>query len=295
MDLYESLASLAENEEGFGLALGVFDGVHLGHQAVINAARGVGSTGVLTFDPHPVDILAPSRSPRRILANLEHKKRILATLGVDFLVVIDFTHDFAAQEAESFAAELLATGVSRLTAGEDWTFGKKRGGDMIRLAEWAKERAEVIAVPAVLHDGERISSTRIRQALSDQKLDQAADLLGRPYSVFGEVVKGKQLGRTIGFPTANVAVSEEQLPPNGVYLIEGNGTRGVANIGVRPTVDQSSRRSLEVHLFSDEIPNAYGWPLEVSFLEKIRDEKKFPSLDELKVQIARDIAHAKNS
>jgi riboflavin kinase/FMN adenylyltransferase len=118
-------------------------------------------------------------------------------------------------------------------------------------------------------------------------------MLGRPYSVFGEVVKGRQLGRTLGFPTANVTVSEEQLPPNGVYVVEGNGMKGVANIGTRPTVDDSMRRSLEVHLLSDEVPMEYGWDLEVGFLEKIRDELKFSTVEELKVQIGKDVELAK--
>ena len=154
---------------------------------------------------------------------------------------------------------------------------------MDRLAEWGNEYdVEVSAIGPVKLDGERISSTRIRQCLRDGNFVGAVAMLGRPYSVFGEVVKGRHLGRTIGFPTANVAVSEEQLPPNGVYVVEGDGIRGVANTGTRPTVDDSSRRSLEVHLFSGDIPMEYGWDLEVCFLEKIREEQKFDSIDELK-------------
>lgn len=280
---------------GFGLALGVFDGVHLGHQAVIDAARGAGLVGVLTFDPHPVQVLAPDRAPRRILSNLEHKKRILESIGVDFLVVIEFTEEFAAREAWEFGRELLGCGVSHLSAGEDWSFGKARRGTMDLLSEMGRESGvEVTSVAAVGRGGERISSTRIRECLKNDDLEGAADLLGRPYSVFGEVVSGKQLGRTIGVPTANVSVSGEQLPPNGVYRIEGNGMAGVANIGTRPTVDESARRSLEVHLLSDNVPNSYGWWLEVSFLEKIREERKFDSLESLKEQILKDIAHARN-
>ncbi|YCM44450.1 riboflavin biosynthesis protein RibF [Verrucomicrobiaceae bacterium 227] len=294
MHIYSSLAELAESESGFGLALGVFDGVHLGHQAVIEAARGFGKVGVLTFDPHPVQVLAPGRAPRRILANLEHKKRILDAMGLDFMVVMEFTKEFAGREARDFGQELLACGAVRLSAGEDWSFGKARSGNMTLLAEWGRDAGvEVAAVKAVSLEGGRISSTRIRACLQNDDLGGASRLLGRPYSVFGEVVKGRQLGRTIGVPTANVAVSEEQLPPNGVYRIEGNGIAGVANIGTRPTVDDSGRRSLEVHLFSDEVPDSYGWWLEVGFLAKIRDERKFASIEELKAQIFEDIAHAK--
>jgi riboflavin kinase/FMN adenylyltransferase len=294
VQVFENLNELSETDESFGLALGVFDGVHLGHQAVLTAARGFEKLGVLTFEPHPVQVLAPDRAPRRILANLEHKKRILQSLGVDFVVIVNFTREFAAREAGGFAEQLFASGVKRLAAGEDWSFGKERVGNMTRLAEWGGEAGvEISAVGAVKLDGERISSTRIRQCLRDENLEGAAAMLGRPYSVFGEVVKGRQLGRTLGFPTANVTVSEEQLPPNGVYVVEGNGMKGVANIGTRPTVDDSMRRSLEVHLFSDEVPMEYGWDLEVGFLEKIRDELKFSTVEELKVQIGKDVELAK--
>ncbi len=294
MQVFNSLEELTEAGFSFGLALGVFDGVHLGHQAVLDAARGFDKLGVLTFEPHPVQVLAPDRAPRRILANLEHKKRILESLGVDFVVIVNFTRGFAAKDARCFADELFETGVKRLSAGEDWNFGKGREGNMDRLAEWGNEsNIEVSAIGPVKLDGERISSTRIRQCLRDGNFDGAVAMLGRPYSVYGEVVKGRHLGRTIGFPTANVSVNEEQLPPNGVYIIEGNGIRGVANTGTRPTVDDSSRRSLEVHLFCGDVPMAYGWDLEVCFLEKIREEQKFGSIDELKAQIARDVEIAK--
>lgn len=296
MQVFNGLGDLSARDLSFGLALGVFDGVHLGHQAVLDAARGEDRVGVLTFEPHPVQVLAPDRAPRRILSNLEHKKRILTSLGVDYLVVINFTRDFANQEARQFANELFATGVRKLSAGEDWTFGRGRKGNIDRLREWGNEAGiKVAQVGAVTLRGERISSTRIRKCLMEEDLEGAAAMLGRPYSVFGEVVQGKQLGRTIGFPTANVAVADEQLPPNGVYLVEGNGIRGVANIGTRPTVDDSARRSLEVHLFAEEIPMEYGWELEVGFLTKIRDEQKFASVEELQKQIARDVEEARKA
>ncbi len=301
---YDSLTALTQGEKsqslsaGFGLALGVFDGIHLGHQAVIDAARGEGRTGVLTFDPHPVQVLAPDRAPRRILASLEHKEKILADYGVDFLVVMEFTKAFSQQEAALFAEALRNSGVKRLSAGEDWSFGKSRGGTMTRLREWCPE-VVVSPVPAVMQNGERISSTRIRQSLRDGNLDAAAQMLGRPYAVYGEVVQGQQLGRTIGFPTANVSLSEELLPANGVYQVEGRWSqswvRGVANVGVKPTVENDGRRSLEVHFFSEETPASYGWFTEISFLKKIRDEKKFTNLEALKAQIQRDVESASSS
>ena len=292
--VFRGLDELSREELSFGLALGVFDGVHLGHQTVIDAARGEEQLGVLTFDPHPVQVLAPDRAPRRILSSLDHKAKILAQLGVDFLVVIEFSHEFAAMKAPDFAEALFATGVKKLAAGRDWSFGKGREGNMERLHEWGKPfGVEVNPVDAVTQNGLRISSTRIRQALLSGEFSEAAAMLGRPYSVFGEVIKGRQLGRTIGFPTANVRVAGEVLPPNGVYLVQGNGIPGVANVGTRPTVDGSQNRLLEVHLFREDLPMNYGWGLEVGFFEKIRDEQKFESLADLQKQIACDVEAAK--
>ena len=293
MQVLHGLKELSEFDRSFGLALGVFDGIHLGHQAVIEAARGAGALGVLTFDPHPVEVLAPNHAPRRVLSSLDQKERILSGLGVDFLVIIKFSPEFAAREARKFADDLFATGVKKLSAGDDWSFGRGREGNMQRLREWGNESGvDVLEISAILQDGLRISSTRIRKCLQEEDLDSVATMLGRHYSVLGKVIRGRQLGRTIGFPTANVVVADEVLPPNGVYVVEGNGIPGVANIGTRPTVDDGRGRSLEVHLFSDDLPMDYGWELEVGFLRKIRDEKKFQSLEELRKQIEFDVHNA---
>ena len=293
MQVLHGLKELSEFDRSFGLALGVFDGIHLGHQAVIEAARGAGALGVLTFDPHPVEVLAPNHAPRRVLSSLDQKERILSGLGVDFLVIIKFSPEFAAREARKFADDLFATGVKKLSAGDDWSFGRGREGNMQRLREWGNESGvDVLEISAILQDGLRISSTRIRKCLQEEDLDSVATMLGRHYSVLGRVIRGQQLGRTIGFPTANVVVADEVLPPNGVYVVEGNGIPGVANIGTRPTVDDGRGRSLEVHLFSDDLPMDYGWELEVGFLRKIRDEKKFQSLEELRKQIEFDVQNA---
>ncbi len=293
MQVLHGLKELSEFDRSFGLALGVFDGIHLGHQAVIEAARGAGALGVLTFDPHPVEVLAPNHAPRRVLSSLDQKERILSGLGVDFLVIIKFSPEFAAREARKFADDLFATGVKKLSAGDDWSFGRGREGNMQRLREWGNESGvDVLEISAILQDGLRISSTRIRKCLQEEDLDSVATMLGRHYSVLGRVIRGQQLGRTIGFPTANVVVADEVLPPNGVYVVEGNGIPGVANIGTRPTVDDGRGRSLEVHLFSEDLPMDYGWELEVGFLRKIRDEKKFQSLEELRKQIEFDVQNA---
>ncbi|MGC6427001.1 MAG: bifunctional riboflavin kinase/FAD synthetase [Akkermansiaceae bacterium] len=300
MITYQGLQKMTAGESGkaFGLALGVFDGYHLGHQAVIDAARGEGRTGVLTFDPHPVEVLAPRKAPRKIMGSLAHQEMVLADFGVDFLVVVEFTREFANVSGREFAEDLVATGVRRLAAGHDWSFGKGRSGNVDLLKDWVPE-VQVTKVEAVLADGERISSSAIRSALTEGDLERVAALLGRDYSVLGEVKQGKQLGRQLGFPTANVEVADELLPSNGVYAISGRWQEewiaGVANVGTRPTVDDSMKRSLEVHLFSDEVPDRYGWFLEVAFHRKIREEKKFASIEELKAQMAQDLLEAKGS
>lgn len=298
MNVYRSLQEVADAEThlgSFGLALGVFDGFHLGHQTVIDAARGAGGSGrvgVLTFDPHPAEIFSPGNSPRRILGSIDHQIRVLEELEVDFLVVLEFTKEFAAIPAEDFAQLLISSGVQQLAAGYDWNFGKDRIGNVSLLKKWGAN-IKVEKVEAILLDGEPISSTRIRDALASGDLERAAQFLGRPYSVYGEVRQGRQLGRQLGFPTANVATEETFLPANGVYAIQGKFNDewipGVANVGTRPTVDDTMERTLEVHLFSDAVPDRYGWELEVGFLRKIRDEKKFNGVDELKEQIAKDI------
>lgn len=287
------------------LALGVFDGVHAGHRAVIgaavSAARGCGGVaGVVTFDPHPIRVLAPDKAPRRLLASLDHKAGILQGLGVGLMCAVKFHQEFARMEAEEFVALLVAGAggdLRMVSVGEDWRFGHGRRGDVEMLRE-AGVRAgfEVVAVPPVMMDGERVSSTRIRQAIRDGSLAAAARMLGRPYSVAGVVVEGRKLGRQLGFPTANLTVSDEQLPPEGVWVVEvgtggGERWRGVANLGRRPTVDDGGPRTLEVHLldFSGEL---YGKWIEVEFTRFLRAERKFGSLEELRDQIGRDVAAA---
>lgn len=279
------------------LALGVFDGVHLGHQAVIAAARqraGAlgGSCGVVTFDPHPIRVLAPERAPRQLLASLEHKARLLGRLDMAFLLALEFNRALAEMSAEDFLQWLVGeTNIATLAVGEDWRFGKARQGDVALLRQAGAARGfEVVSVAPVMHDGERISSTRIRQTIRDGAMNRAAEMLGRSYSVEGVVAEGRQLGRTLGFPTANVVLGEEQLPPDGVWAVRGfleeQSWNGVANLGNRPTVD-GANHTLEVHLFNYSA-NLYGRRLEVDFVHHLRDERKFASLDELRAQITVD-------
>ena len=301
------LSTIAELEEVQGplhLAMGVFDGVHLGHQAVIGTAvegaRGSGGVaGVLTLEPHPIQILAPGQAPRRILVSLEHKERLLASLGVTVLLVLRFDETMARQSAEEFGEHLFSVAALRqMVAGEDWKFGRERRGTMDLLRGLGEPHGvEVTAVPAVMLKGERISSTRLRQVLRDGNLQAASEMLGRSYTVMGTVVRGEQLGRKLGTPTANIMLGDEQLPPDGVYVVtatigEGKEThRGVANLGVRPTVN-GERRLLEVHLLDFE-GDLYEAGVEVCFGLRLRSEKKFKDQEELREQIRRDLKEAR--
>lgn len=294
------LSSIEELDGPAHLALGVFDGVHLGHQAVIAravAARAEGgSAGVLTFDPYPLRVLAPEKAPKRLLASLDHKARILGPLGVDFLLALPFDRRQAEVEAQDFVRELVAAGARTIAAGEDWRFGRGRGGDRNLLGRLADQHGfRFDAVPPVMIDGERISSTRIRQAIRDGNLDAAAAMLGRRYTVAGRVVEGRKLGRRLGFPTANLERGEEQYPPDGVWavrvLLDGHWTDGVANLGRRPTVEDGERQ-LEVHLLGDP-GDLYGRWLEVDFAGHLRGERRFGSVEELRGQIEVDVEDAR--
>jgi riboflavin kinase/FMN adenylyltransferase len=284
------------------LALGVFDGLHIGHQAVIGsvieAARSQGGTaGILTFDPHPIQVLAPEVAPHRILASLNHKRELLGSLGVDVMVVVPFTVEFAACSAGDFLDILMGSApvLKTLAMGADWRFGKNREGDVSLLKTFGRQHGiEVIASGAVMLDGERVSSTRIRQAIRDGNMEAAKAMLGRDYSVLGTVIAGRQLGRTLGFPTANLKVYNEQLPADGVWCVEvslenGERVKGVGNLGVRPTVEgAAAKRMLEIHLL-DFDADLYGRDVEVRFLTRVRDEKKFATLDDLQKQIRNDV------
>lgn len=284
------------------LALGVFDGMHVGHQAVLEravraAAEDGGLAGVLTFDPHPIRVIAPQKAPTSLLETLEHKARAAGEYGAQLFIPLHFDLEVAKMEASEFIIRLMAAPVKTIAVGEDWRFGHNRSGDVTFLENEAVQRGFTLeAVPPVMHDGERISSTRIRQAIRDGNLDAAARMLGRPYVVCGTVVEGRKLGRTIGFPTANLATGDAQLPPDGVWAVraglpDGSEVPGVANLGVRPTVDGESR-TLEAHLF-DFSEDLYGLELEIRFSNYLRKELKFASIDALRAQIQTDAEQAK--
>lgn len=297
MLIRKRLDELAALGQPLHLALGVFDGVHIGHQAVIAraveaASRDGGLAGLLTFDPHPIRVIAPEKAPASLLATLNHKAEIVEELGLGLFIPLPFDTAFATMEASAFMAHLCAAPVRTIAVGEDWRFGHNRSGDIPFLrSQQETRRFQLEAVPPVMFEGDRISSTRIRQAIHDGNLNAAAKMLGRPYSINGTVVRGKQIGRTLGFPTANIPTGDIQLPPDGVWAVRATGPHGqswhgVANLGLRPTFNETERL-LEVHLF-DFSGDLYGEELEIRFEKHLRPEQKFPSLEALRQQIQTD-------
>ncbi|MGA1123784.1 MAG: riboflavin biosynthesis protein RibF [Chthoniobacterales bacterium] len=299
MEVLHDLADLRSLRGPVYLAIGIFDGVHRGHQALIGEAqadaRKTGGTAVvMTFEPHPMMFFQRGEPPLR-LSSPRHKEILLARQGVTHLAVLPFEAARAGQTAEAFVEDLRAAcqPLGGVVVGADWKFGKGRAGDVGLLKRMGG--FEVDGIPAVTLDGEVISSTAIRVALANGNLDFAEKALGRPYAVFGQVVPGRKIGRKLGFPTANVELPGWQLPPDGVYAVGvrlgAKAFRGIANLGVRPTVTSDRQRLLEVHLFEFE-GDLYGMEIEVEFRRFIRPEKKFASIEELRNQIARDIATA---
>jgi riboflavin kinase / FMN adenylyltransferase len=286
------------------LAIGVFDGIHLGHRAVIHEAiLGANSSGgssvVLTFHPHPVKILRPEKAPR-LLTSTQHKTKLIGRLGVDALLIQDFTLDFSRTRPEAFIRQLVtaADKLTQICVGEGWTFGANRSGTVALLTDLATKFGFTLSsVKPVTVEGQVVSSTLVRSAVEVGNFGLAAKLLGRPFTILGTVSEGSHLGRQLGFPTANLRAHNEQFPPNGVYAVKACHHDiefgGVANIGVRPTIDhQSGERLLELHLF-DFDQDIYGHDVEVCFLKYLRAEEKFAGLTELRAQIAKDAERAR--
>ncbi len=293
----DSLDQLAAETGPLHLALGVFDGVHSGHRAVIGqavaAARADGGRAfVVTFSPHPIRVIAPDKAPASLLATLDDKARVVKSLGVDGLLVITFDAEFAKTSADDFVEQLVAGNVASISVGEDWRFGSARSGDVEMLRRMGAIHGFALqAVPPVMWDGERISSTRIRQAIRDGNFDAVEEMLGRRYEVSGAVIEGRKLGRKLGFPTANMDLGDLQTPADGVWTVTVDGKLdAVANLGTRPTVD-GTKRLLEVHLLGFS-GNLYGKNLHVEFHTRLRGERKFASVEELKQQIAEDVKAA---
>ncbi|MCX6938959.1 MAG: riboflavin biosynthesis protein RibF [Verrucomicrobia bacterium] len=286
------------------LAIGMFDGVHLGHQAVIEAAvrsarRSGGMAAVLTFDPHPSRFFRPA-DPVRLIMDREQRVAALLSLGVGAVIVQPFNADFAGIEAEAlllFLRERLRS-LHTVYVGENWRFGRGRRGDITLLVTEAKKLGlHVVSAPRINGDGEPISSTRIRALLTEGRIDAANVLLGHAYASTGVVQPGKQLGRTLGFPTLNLPWTPDLSPRLGVYVVKvaraagdvavGTALAGVANYGLRPTVEQTHRPQLEVHVL-DNCPFTTGDALRVEWLAFLRPEQKFSDVNALRAQIEAD-------
>ena len=285
------------------LTIGNFDGVHLGHQEVLRQVSEQAKqlslpSIVMTFDPQPLELFAKDKAPAR-LTRLRDKFVQLSKLNIERLLCVNFNHQFANQSADEFISDLLVKrlGVKFLVVGDDFCFGRGRKGNFAMLQEAGRKYGfEVVSTQSFCLQQLRVSSTAIREALAQDKLEQAAEMLGRDYSISGRVSHGRKLGRTIGFPTANIPLKRCVSPVSGVYTVQALGlgeepVGGVANIGNRPTVN-GVRQQLEVHLF-DFKANLYGKQLEIVLLDKIRDEHKFESFEALKQQIELDAEAAR--
>jgi len=287
------------------LTIGNFDGVHRGHRALLaeltaKARELALPATVLTFEPHPRELFAPDQAPAR-LASLRDKFELLAECGVDRVHVCRFDRGLAGLTAEQFVERILVRGlaVRHLIVGDDFRFGKARGGDFGLLRTMGEAHGFAVeAMHTVDFGGLRVSSSAVREALAAGNIEHAEELLGRAFVIAGRVMDGRKLGRTIGFPTANIQVRRKRLPLSGVFAVavSGLGPRplpGAANIGVRPTVAEGLKPVLEVHLL-DFDRDIYGMHVDVNFLHKLRNEAKFDSLDALKAQIARDVADVRS-
>ena len=303
MQLIRGLHNLRQQHRGCVLTIGKFDGVHLGHKAVLSnlveksRKLGLPST-VMIFEPQPEEVFAPAHAPAR-LSRFRDKYEQFKALGIDRLVCIRFNNAFAQMSPESFIQDLLVTklGVEFLVVGDDFRFGHERKGnfDLLREAgSWAN--FDVVSTQSFKLENCRISSTEIRDALSNNNFKLVQEMLGRDFTIAGRVNHGDKKGRTIGFPTANVLLKRCKSPVNGVFAVEvsvaGERFKGVANVGHRPTVE-GTRAQLEVHLF-DVKKDLYGTYIEVAIKQKLRDEQKFENFNELHQQIKRDAIAARN-
>jgi len=285
------------------LALGNFDGVHRGHRKILDRVRRVASergatSVVMTFDPHPPRIVRPDKAPPLLMTTAQRLEAIEAT-GVQGTAIVRFTSELSRWDPETFVKTVLVDWlrVSEVWVGANFLFGRDRAGTFTLLRSLGGRfgfNAEKI--DPVRYKDFVVSSTRVRRLINEARVDEAGALLGHQYFIDGTVVQGAQRGRTIGFPTANLSTENELLPPHGVYAttatVEGLVYPSVTNIGVRPTVDQSGRVSIETHLFNVD-RNLYGARMRVGFVQRLRDERTFESLDALKTQIQADCDRAR--
>jgi len=319
MRLIRGLYNIPTDFCGCVATIGNFDGVHLGHQAILQQLKKQGEkhglpTVVMMFEPQPREFFAPDQAPAR-LANMSEKLQDLASFGIDYVLCLPFNQKLRSMSADQFIQSILLDGlkISHLIVGDDFRFGCDRTGDYQLLQKTGSESGFSVEDTKTFElEGERVSSTRVRECLSANDLESANKLLGRPYRMSGRIGYGRQLGRTIGVPTANVILQRNKLPMTGVYAVKATEItvaachessvqdqdgktvewQGVANIGVKPTVAGTPEPSLEVHIF-DFSDDLYGKRLTIEFCQKIREEKKFNGLDELKAAIANDMQVAR--
>ncbi len=291
------------------LTIGNFDGMHLGHRAMLarlkSASDHLGiTTCVMTFEPHPREFFVPDQAPARLTC-LREKLEQLAASGVDYVRVYRFNYNFAKISPETFVSQVLLKdhAVRWLLIGDDFRFGARRAGDFTLLQALSREMDFAVEkMPSIRVDGERVSSTRIRDALQAGDLQTALRLLGRPYSISGRVIHGNKLGTKLGFPTANIQIRFNRPPLSGIFAVRVRGAfktspsqeiSGVASLGTRPTIHDNGRPILEVHLFNFN-QTIYGSYLQVDFIHKLRDEEKYPNIRTLVQQIKKDVIEAKN-
>jgi len=305
MNIIRAANELEPGSRKVCVAIGMFDGVHLGHQLVIrqtieDARQHEGIAVAITFDCHPNSVVAPERNPP-LIYSLSQRLRVIESLGIDVALSIHFDQAFSEISGEQFIRALARDfrNLRSLCVGSAFTFGHRRSGNVELLKRLGKELHFMVhGLASVSLDGKVVSSTRIREAIRDGNLDAASQMLGRTYALAGRVIRGDQLGRQLGFPTANLEFAGLVVPPNSVYaahaLVGGRQHRAVVNIGLRPTLQNPARQlQIEVHLL-DFSGDLYDQELEIAFVGKLRGEHMFPSLEALRKQIERDIeaAHA---
>jgi riboflavin kinase/FMN adenylyltransferase len=269
------------------IAIGTFDGVHVGHRRVIDRAD-----TVLTFEPHPLSVLHPDAAPKLIMP-FEIKRDVIEGLGVDELVVIPFDRSFSTIPPEEFCSRILidTLGAERVSVGENFRFGAKAKGDPEMLA--SRDEFDSRVVPLVEVDGEIVSSTRIRSLVAAGEVEAATNCLGAPFLLEGSVVEGDGRGRTLGFPTANLVPSDDLVcPGHGVYAAFANGQPAAVNVGVRPTFETGRGLLVEAYLIDFE-GDLYGQTLRVAFIGRLRGERRFPSVEDLIAQMHRDVGEAR--
>lgn len=305
MDVIRSLSQLRPHHQQCVATIGNFDGVHLGHQAVfaqlIEKAQSLNLPAVvISFEPQPQEFFVPDKAPPR-LTRLREKIKALQQFPLQRLLCLRFNAQLANLSAQDFIQQVLVDGlaVRYLIVGDDFRFGKGRQGNFALLQAAGQQHGFAVSpTPTYMLNGGRVSSTRVREALSRGNMDMAQRLLGRPYSLSGRVAQGRQLGRQLGFPTANIHLHRNSVPVSGVYAVQVSGIAahalsGIANIGVRPTVDgRGMRPLLEVHLF-DFQQDIYGCYVDVALLKHLRPEQKFDGLAALKAQIEKDSVQAR--